>query len=51
MGYLFSIITSNEIFFTTGKYALLIDQHKENIHQILLTFHEIKTEKKLVHGH
>ena len=42
MGYLFSIIRSHEIFFMTGYSDLLTDQHKENIHQILLTFHENK---------
>jgi hypothetical protein len=40
MGYLISIITSHEIFLMTGYSNLLTDQHKENIHQILLTFHE-----------
>jgi hypothetical protein len=28
---------------------LLTDQHKENIHQILLTVHEKKKIKKLLH--
>jgi hypothetical protein len=38
------------MFLATRKSDLLTDQHRENIHQILLIFREKKKIKQLVHG-